>query len=148
MKRTYRTAQGKMIDIDGLILTNEQTIAVGNMNVNARGDELGPGGKIAAGRNQNMNDYYRLNTNSTGRNKKIAETPPIPVRKQKMIESNNEPENNESQIDNSPEHTDETTPTSKRQGLRGNLADAVAKRTVVEQPEINVIPEKKGPTRI
>jgi hypothetical protein len=148
MKRTYRTAQGKMIDIDGLILTNEQTIAVGNMNVNARGDELGPGGKVAAGRNQNMNDYYRLNTNSTGRNKKIAETTPIPVRKQKMIESNNEPENNESQIDNSPEHTDETTPTSKRQGLRGNLADAVAKRTVVEQPEINVIPEKKGPTRI
>jgi hypothetical protein len=40
MKRTYRTAQGKMIDLDGLILTNEQTIAVGNMNVNARGDEL------------------------------------------------------------------------------------------------------------
>jgi hypothetical protein len=87
-----------------------------------------------------------LNTNSTGRNKKIAETPTIPVRKQKMIESNNEPENNESQFENSPEHTNETT--SKRQGLRGNLADAVAKRTVVEQPEINVIPEKKGPTRI
>lgn len=146
MKRTYRTAQGKMIDIDGLILTNEQTIAVGNMNVNARGDELGPGGKVVAGRNQNMNDYYRLNTNSTGRNKKIAETPPIPVRKQKMIESSNEPENNESTLEHTPEPTEETT--SKRQGLRGNLADAVAKRTVVEQPEINVVPEKKGPTRI
>jgi hypothetical protein len=39
-------------------------------------------------------------------------------------------------------------PVSRRQGLRGNLADAVAKQTVVEQPEIHVVPEKKGPSRI
>lgn len=144
MKRVYRTAQGKMIDIDGLILTNEQTIAVGNMNVNARGDELGPGGKVASKRNQNMNDYYRLNTNSTGR-KKLDNPPPIPVRQQKMVENHDEPDHTEI----IPEHHDETNaPTTKRQGLRGNLADAVAKRTVVEQPEINVVPEKKGPTRI
>ena len=38
MKRVYRTANGKNIDIDSLILVNEQTIAVGNMNVNARGE--------------------------------------------------------------------------------------------------------------
>lgn len=61
MKRTYRTAQGKMIDIDGLILTNEQTIAVGNMNVNARGDELGPGGAIKRTREQVLQDYYAKN---------------------------------------------------------------------------------------
>lgn len=145
MKRVYRTAQGKMIDIDGLILTNEQTIAVGNMNVNARGDELGPGGQVIARRNQNMNDYYRLNTASTGRNKKIAEQPPIPVRQQRMVEHHEEPEHQNEPI---PEQRQESNTTSKRQGLRGNLADAVAKRTVVEQPEINIIPEKQGPTRI
>lgn len=144
MKRTYRTAQGKMIDLDSLILTNEQTIAVGNMNVNARGDELGPGGKVAVSRNQNMNDYYRLNTNSTGRNKKIAEPPPIPVRQQKIAENNDRTDRAEIE----PEQHEEPAATTKRQGLRGNLADAVAKRTVVEQPEINVVPEKKGPTRI
>lgn len=144
MKRTYRSAQGKMIDLDSIILTNEQTIAVGNMNVNARGDELGPGGQVVARRNQNMNDYYRLNTNSTGRNKAQVEAPaPIPVRQQQMIASAQPDE-----VDNTAEPAPPPAAPPKRQGLRGNLADAVAKRTVVEQPEINTIPEKKGPTRI
>jgi hypothetical protein len=29
-----------------LVMKNEMTMAVGNVKVNARGDELGPGGKI------------------------------------------------------------------------------------------------------
>ena len=42
MKKAYRTALGKSIDMDNLRLANEGTIAIGNMKVNARGDELGP----------------------------------------------------------------------------------------------------------
>jgi hypothetical protein len=42
----YRTAKGAQIDMLKLINQNETTIAVGNMGVNARGDKLGPGGKI------------------------------------------------------------------------------------------------------
>ena len=38
--RTYKTAQGKTIDLGQLILNNEHVRAVGNMNVNARGDRL------------------------------------------------------------------------------------------------------------
>ena len=45
-KRMYRSMQGRMIDIEKLRATNEDQIAVGNMNVNARGDVLGPGGQI------------------------------------------------------------------------------------------------------
>lgn len=58
----YRSAQGKMVDVDRLRLTNEDVIAVGNMRVNARGDELGPGGEVIRGRNEVMDDYYSLNT--------------------------------------------------------------------------------------
>ena len=47
-KRMYRTMQGRMIDIEKLRGSNEDVRAVGNMNVNARGDILGPGGSIAA----------------------------------------------------------------------------------------------------
>jgi hypothetical protein len=36
----YRTAQGRMIDMGKLAVRNEKTRAVGNMNVNARGDIL------------------------------------------------------------------------------------------------------------
>lgn len=42
----YRTAKGAQIDMLKLINQNELTPAVGNMNVNARGDKLGPGGKV------------------------------------------------------------------------------------------------------
>lgn len=62
MKKNYRTAQGKQIDMDKLRLANETTIAVGNLKVNARGDHLGPGGEIVKTRNQVMNEYYKLNT--------------------------------------------------------------------------------------
>lgn len=38
--KVYRSAQGKMIDLGTIILQNEHVRAVGNMNVNARGDKL------------------------------------------------------------------------------------------------------------
>ena len=62
MKKVYRSALGKTIDMDNLRLANEETIAIGNMKVNARGDELGAGGQVVRTRNQVMDDYYRLNT--------------------------------------------------------------------------------------
>lgn len=62
MKKTYKTALGKVIDMDGLMAQNETSIAVGNQKVNARGDELGPGGRILKTRDQVMKDYYALKT--------------------------------------------------------------------------------------
>lgn len=46
MSSVYRTAQGKVIDLDKLIHKNEMTLAVGNMRVNARGDKIGSSGNI------------------------------------------------------------------------------------------------------
>ena len=37
-QKVYKTAQGKTIDMGSLALQNENVRAVGNMNVNARGD--------------------------------------------------------------------------------------------------------------
>ena len=45
-RSVYRTMQGKEVDMHKLAMQNEMTLAVGNARVNARGDELGPGGKI------------------------------------------------------------------------------------------------------
>ena len=39
-KRMYRTMQGRMVDIEKLRAANESVQAVGNMNVNARGDVI------------------------------------------------------------------------------------------------------------
>jgi len=62
MGRVYKTAMGKSIDIDNIMLRNEHVIAVGNRKVNAGGDELGAGGKVVKTRNQVMKEYYALNT--------------------------------------------------------------------------------------
>jgi hypothetical protein len=62
MSKMYRSAQGRVVDIERLRLANEEIIAVGNMKVNARGDQLGPGGQVLKTRNQVMKDYYNLNT--------------------------------------------------------------------------------------
>lgn len=51
-KTVYRSMQGKEIDMNKLINLNETTPAVGNMRVNARGDELGAGGKIVRKREE------------------------------------------------------------------------------------------------
>jgi len=51
-KTVYRSMQGKAVDMNKLINLNETTPAVGNMKVNARGDELGQGGKIVRKREE------------------------------------------------------------------------------------------------
>ena len=38
--KVYRSAQGKSVDLGTIMLQNEHVRAVGNMNVNARGDRL------------------------------------------------------------------------------------------------------------
>ena len=45
-KTVYRSMQGKEVDMYKLQSQNEITVAVSNVKINARGDELGPGGKI------------------------------------------------------------------------------------------------------
>ena len=64
-RKQYRTMQGKPIDMDLLRQRNELTPAVGNARVNARGDELGPGGKIIRKREDVLREYYDDNAPAT-----------------------------------------------------------------------------------
>ena len=53
--------RGKEIDMEKLNLQNELLPAVGNMKVNARGDEIGAGGKIIRTKEEILQDYYAAN---------------------------------------------------------------------------------------
>jgi hypothetical protein len=44
--KVYRTAQGKAVDLGTIMLQNEHVRAVGNMNVNARGDKLDQNNRV------------------------------------------------------------------------------------------------------
>jgi|TARA_B110000196_G_C20680374_1_gene446142 hypothetical protein len=54
----HRSANGKAVDMDMLRQRNELTPAVGNARVNARGDQLGAGGKIIRKKEDLLKDYY------------------------------------------------------------------------------------------
>ncbi len=58
-RKIYRSANGKEVDLEKLRNQNELTLAVGNARVNARGDEIGPGGKIIRKREDIISEYYK-----------------------------------------------------------------------------------------
>jgi len=64
MKRIYRSFQGREVDMDQLLQKNETMPAVGNVRVNARGDELGPDGNIIRTREDVLSEYYDSNPNA------------------------------------------------------------------------------------
>jgi hypothetical protein len=61
-KQVYKTAQGKVLDMGQLILQNEKVRAVGNMNVNARGDLLDDKNQVVSSRNTQVNKQYNRQT--------------------------------------------------------------------------------------
>jgi hypothetical protein len=56
-----RTAAGKLLDMEALMAENENAIAVGNAKVNARGDQLGPGGQVVETVQEVATAYYQEN---------------------------------------------------------------------------------------
>lgn len=134
MKRIYTTANGKKINIDAIIAQNEETIAIGNMKVNARGDQLGPGGVVEVPKNKVMSDYYKLNT---------------PVATDHMPQSHkkeNKKDLTDDWIEPVPQMTEDADieEDQPKTTLRGSLADSVAK----SQPQPKDQPKKSGPSRI
>jgi hypothetical protein len=61
MGKVHTTMRGKELDMEKLSLRNELTPAVGNVRVNARGDEIGEGGKIVKTKEQILAEYYQRN---------------------------------------------------------------------------------------
>jgi len=61
MGKVYSSVRGKEIDMEKLQLRHETEIAVGNAKLNARGDEIGAGGKIVRTREEILQDYYNQN---------------------------------------------------------------------------------------
>ncbi|AUS02637.1 hypothetical protein NVP2275O_056 [Vibrio phage 2.275.O._10N.286.54.E11] len=63
-KRVHKTYRGKVVDLDALIMMNEQQVAVGNANMNARGDVLGKGGIVKKSVEEINEEYYQQQVRS------------------------------------------------------------------------------------
>jgi hypothetical protein len=69
-QKVYKTAMGKTVDMGQLMLENEQTRAVGNMNVNSRGDLLDSGDRVIDPKPRQVQRQYQ---------KQAVRPVPIPV---------------------------------------------------------------------
>ena len=63
--RIYKSAMGKTVDMGSLLLQNENTRAVGNMGVNARGDLLDSTNTVIEQKTQTVQRQYQKQTAST-----------------------------------------------------------------------------------
>lgn len=64
-----KTARNKTVDISSILANNEDTVALGNANMNARGDIIGKGGKVIRKREDVAMDYHK---NSSTQVKRIS----------------------------------------------------------------------------
>ena len=62
-QKTYRTAQGKIVDLGAMMVQNETVRAVGNMSANARGDIIDNQGRVLATRGEQVNRNLNRQTN-------------------------------------------------------------------------------------
>lgn len=146
MTRIYKSVRGKGIDLDKIKLKNENSITVGNMKINARGDLIGRSAQVVAGRNQIMDKVYA-----------VPDAPYSPTdptthkKKQLQIDASNARQLAEL-TNNLTVPTSSVPPAESIQpAARGNLASSVAKPTTVTQepvPSIKEQSQNKGPSRI
>jgi hypothetical protein len=61
-KQLYRSATGKLVDMGALRLQNEKVRAVGNMKVNARGDQIDEYGRVINTKPEQVNKQYKKQT--------------------------------------------------------------------------------------
>jgi len=80
-QKTYRTAQGKIVDLGAMMAQNEKVRAVGNMSVNARGDIIDNQGRVLATRgeqvNRNLNRQTNTNSNPVAASSRKPEPPKL-----------------------------------------------------------------------
>lgn len=140
MSKTHRTARGEAVDMDMIRLSNESTIAIGNMKTNARGDQLGPGGKVVKSRAQVMQEYHKLNTS-------VAED--IPVGASSTVVEQAPMTNLTTPVAEDIPVT-ESSATPQYVKPRGSFAESVAEQTEVTQELLEPAASRKtdGITRI
>ena len=61
-KEVYKSANGKQVDMGALRLKNEKVRAVGNMKVNARGDEINDLNQVIRKKPEQVNSQYNHQT--------------------------------------------------------------------------------------
>jgi hypothetical protein len=127
-KRVYRTAQGKIVDLGAIQLQNENVRAVGNMNVNARGDLVDHNNRPMTRRTQQVSKQYNRQVTN------VSEAPVVSSRKHAQAQADVSAE----EVVVAPEPVTEDPVVSEsapaqEPASEGGLAAAIAKARQIKQ---------------
>ena len=130
--KVYRSAQGKSVDLGTIMLQNEHVRAVGNMNVNARGDRLDSNNQVLETKPRQI---QRQNARTTNVSAGEVHTSSIKARRQATAEPKTETDvapssTPQPEIILQPPAQDET---STGKVATGGLAAAIARNREVKQ---------------
>jgi len=71
MSNKMRSHRGIMVDMEEIKIKNQEAVAVGNMNVNARGDEIDEYGRVFKSRDQKARENIKARKTSTNSNASV-----------------------------------------------------------------------------
>lgn len=127
-RKVYRTAQGKIVDLGAIQLQNEDVRAVGNMNVNARGDLVDHNNRPMSRRTQQVTKQYNRQTTN------VSDAPVLASRRHAQAQADEvRPE-----VVVAPEPVVESAPVAEPAPVdtapaEGGLAAAIAKARQIKQ---------------
>lgn len=123
-RKQYRTAMGKTVDMGALMLQNEGVRAVGNMQVNAKGDKLNSTNKVIDKKTQQIKRQNKKQTN-------VAHKPQVTKSKIQVDEIPLDPMDTFEDLPDDNEVVKDEAP-----ALQGGLAAAIAKAKTVQQTKL------------
>lgn len=132
-QKTYKTAQGKVVDLGALQLQNETVRAVGNMGVNARGDVIDGYNQPIDSKNQQVKRQYNRQTSNV-QNQPISRKPAEKSQIEPTVVAPAAPEDFDDNFVKPVEEVVETT---------GGLAAAMAKARSIKKEPAPAKPAKK-----
>lgn len=128
-RKIYKSAMGKTIDIGALMLQNENVRAVGNMNVNARGDVLDSTNQVIDQKNKQIQRQHQKHRVKSANNP--APSAPAPATRTRREEvAMVDPQDTFADLD---QHELETEPEIQQPASGGGLAAAIARSRAIKQ---------------
>jgi hypothetical protein len=132
-KQTYKSAQGKIVDLGTIKLRNEYVRAVGNMNVNARGDVLDSNNQVVETKSRQIQKQNARLTN-------VVDTPvhTSSAAARRARNANPDPVTDSAPdpvaiIEPNPVTVDVSEPTQPVPATGGGLAAAIARSKIIKQ---------------
>jgi hypothetical protein len=134
-KRTYRSAKGKIIDMEAMRVANEKTVAAGNMGVNAKGDLI-EGGKVVQTAKERVTPSYT----------KVTQTAEVSMKKP-LSRSDSEEVTPKTKKAPEPMEAEMTTETVKTRDDGTKYREVLNPDGDIEVKDIDPAPKKKAPKK-